>query len=62
MDDEVTEKYITDLMRYEIGPSIPYEIDADTLKVLYAKVLDRFRNPHINHYWKNYNAAIIAVK
>ncbi|HEX7457081.1 MAG TPA: tagaturonate reductase, partial [Ginsengibacter sp.] len=52
MGDKIMEKYIADLMQYEIGPSIPYEIDSDTVQTFIRKVLDRFRNPHINHYWK----------
>jgi tagaturonate reductase len=53
MDDEMIGKYIEDLMQYELGPSIPYEIDSDIVQSFIRKVLDRFRNPHINHYWKN---------
>jgi tagaturonate reductase len=53
MDDEIMGTYIADVMQHEIGPSIPYEIEPDTLQLFIAKVLDRFRNPHINHYWKN---------
>jgi tagaturonate reductase len=60
MDDEVIGKYIADLMQYELGPSIPFEIDTDIVQKFIRKVLDRFRNPHINHYWKtitlNYSA------
>jgi tagaturonate reductase len=40
-------------MQHEIGPSIPYEIDSNTLQAFILKVQDRFRNPHIDHYWKN---------
>jgi len=53
MDDAMIEKYIADLMQYEIGPSILYEIDAQTLQAFIAKALDRFRNPQINHFWKS---------
>jgi tagaturonate reductase len=62
MGDKIMEKYIADLMQYEIGPSIPYEIDSDTVQTFIRKVLDRFRNPHLNHYWKtitlNYSSKI----
>ncbi len=52
-EDENISNFISDLMIREIAPSIPYEID-DTIKQTFiTKVLDRFRNPHINHYWKN---------
>lgn len=53
MDDAMIEKYIADVMQLEIGPSIPYEIEKQTLQAFIAKVLDRFRNPHINHFWKS---------
>lgn len=53
MEDEMTASFISDLMRNEIGPSIPFQIDEKTIKDFITKVLDRFRNPHINHLWKN---------
>ena len=53
MDDPIIEKYVADVMRNEIGPSIPYEIDVQTVQAFITKVLDRFRNPHINHFWKS---------
>jgi tagaturonate reductase len=53
MTDKLTESFITDLMTNELAPSIPYEIEAATKEAFIAKVLDRFRNPHINHPWKN---------
>jgi len=53
MEDESLASYISDLMNHEIAPSIPYEIDEATKQVFISTVLDRFRNPHINHYWKN---------
>ena len=53
MDDVLMKKYIADLMQKEIGISIPFQIDAATIQSFIVKVLDRFRNPHINHHWKN---------
>jgi tagaturonate reductase len=53
MDDVFMEKYIADLMQHEIAPSIPYKTDDETVHIFITKVLDRFRNPHINHFWKN---------
>ena len=53
MNDEVMAAYIATLMQHEIGTSIPYEIADETVQVYIENVLDRFRNPHINHYWKN---------
>lgn len=53
MDDEILCNYIAELMQKEIGPSIPYKINSETKRQFITKVLDRFRNPHINHHWKN---------
>lgn len=51
LEDEITEEFIADLMRSEIAPSIPYEINDTVKQDFISKVLDRFRNPHINHHW-----------
>lgn len=53
MHDDVMAAYIETLMQEEIGPSIPFEIAYETVHTYTENVLDRFRNPHINHYWKN---------
>jgi tagaturonate reductase len=53
MEDESLANFMSGLMHNEIAPSIPYEIDEATKQVFISKVLDRFRNPHINHYWNN---------
>lgn len=53
MVNKTMEAYISGLMKKEIGPSIPYDIDNSVVQDFIAKVLDRFRNPHINHHWKN---------
>ncbi len=53
MEDENIAKFISGVMKNEIAPSIPYEIDEATKQAFIVKVLNRFRNPHINHYWKN---------
>ncbi|HET7115507.1 MAG TPA: tagaturonate reductase, partial [Hanamia sp.] len=53
MQDELTSSLIADIMRNEIAPFIPYKIDNAAKEVFISKVLDRFRNPHINHYWEN---------
>lgn len=51
MEDENFAGFIEDLMRKEIAPSIPLEIDNTTKQAFISKVLDRFRNPNINHHW-----------
>ncbi|HEY9343611.1 MAG TPA: tagaturonate reductase [Hanamia sp.] len=53
MEDEITASFIADLMQNEIGPSIPHEVNQAVISDFAAKVQDRFRNPHINHLWKN---------
>lgn len=51
MDDELISSYITNLMQHEIAPSIPYIVELHKAQDFGTKVLDRFRNPHINHQW-----------
>lgn len=53
MGDVYMEKYIADLMLREIAPSIPYETDDNTVHIFITRILDRFRNPYIDHFWKN---------
>ncbi len=45
--------YLEELMNSEIGPSIPFRIENSLIVDFSQKVLDRFRNPHIQHYWKS---------
>jgi tagaturonate reductase len=51
MDDEAVSNFITEVMQHEIAPSIPYDVDLTTAHDFGHKVLDRFRNPHIQHQW-----------
>jgi len=53
MEDVIPAAFISDLMRNEIAPSIPYEIEGAIKETFISKVLDRFRNPHIHHHWKS---------
>ena len=53
MNDNRFLQFITSLMQQEIGPSIPYKTKPVEVRAFIAKVLDRFRNPHINHHWKS---------
>ncbi len=53
MEDENFASLIEDLMRNEIAPAIPYEMEDAVKHSFISKVLDRFRNPHINHRWKS---------
>ncbi len=58
MDDETLSGYIADVMQNEIVPAIPYNVDVNTTQEFGSKVLDRFRNPHINHQWNSITVQI----
>lgn len=58
MNDEIISSYISDVMKNEIVPAIPYDVAPDTARAFANKVLDRFRNPHINHHWLNITVQI----
>jgi len=51
MEDGLFETYIRNLMMDEIGPAIPFEIPQDEVLEFGRKVLDRFRNPWLQHQW-----------
>lgn len=51
MDDITFSSFVADLMLQEIAPAIPYELSLQDAKDFGLQVLDRFRNPHIQHQW-----------
>jgi len=51
MEDELFESYIENLMLHEISPAIPVAIPEDEKRAFGVKVLDRFRNPYLQHHW-----------
>lgn len=51
MDDKVMGQFIADLMLQEIAPAIPYDVSFLEAEEFGVKVLDRFRNPFIQHHW-----------
>ncbi len=51
MEDAVFSSFIKNLMMDEIGPSIPYSIPESEINEFGLKVLDRFRNPFLQHHW-----------
>jgi tagaturonate reductase len=53
MDDHQVSPFIAALMKNEIAPAIPYEVDPGVALRFADRVLDRFRNPHIQHQWIN---------
>lgn len=56
MDDELIAGYISSLMLDEIVPAIPYAVETSKATEFSNNVLDRFRNPHINHQWLSITA------
>ena len=56
MDDKAMEAYVASLMQAEIAPAIPYTVTKSQTDDFAFKVLDRFRNPHINHQWLSITA------
>ncbi len=51
MDDADMSNFIAQLMLQEIALGIPYPVKSDDTATFGAKVLDRFRNPNIEHHW-----------
>jgi tagaturonate reductase len=56
MDDLAFSDFISQLMIHDIAPAIPYEIAQNLKHDFAANVLDRFRNPHIEHLWISISA------
>ncbi|MEI9956537.1 MAG: hypothetical protein WDM90_09605 [Ferruginibacter sp.] len=53
MDNPVISKFASDLMTNEIARAIPYNLPDGEALAFAGKVLDRFRNPSIEHHWIN---------
>ena len=51
MDNKDMSAFISDLMLKEIAAGIPYTVQNDTAQEFGQKVLDRFRNPYLEHHW-----------
>jgi tagaturonate reductase len=51
MEDPDLSAFIAALMQQEIAPAIPYPVPADAAAQFSRQVLDRFRNPHLQHQW-----------
>ena len=43
--------FISRLMQEEIAPAIPYKVAPAEASAFSRQVLDRFRNPHLDHQW-----------
>ncbi len=53
MQDPILAEFISRLMHLEIAPAIPLEIDNNTKTQYGNQVLERFRNPYLQHKWIN---------
>lgn len=51
MDDAAFSSFVEGLMLDEIAPAIPYQLPLQEARDFGLRVLDRFRNPHIQHQW-----------
>lgn len=51
MDDELLSSFISGVMLGELIPGIPYPVDEKAAQRFGFQVLDRFRNPFIEHRW-----------
>jgi tagaturonate reductase len=51
MEDNVLNRFISELMMLDISPAIPYDVTVLQAEEFGAKVLDRFRNAFIEHHW-----------
>jgi len=62
MDNEVMETFISKTMKSDIAPAIPYDVSKEQAEEFSNIVLDRFKNPHIEHLWHsitlNYSAKL----
>lgn len=62
MDNPQMASFISALMQDDIAPAIPYPVGRKAAHEFSRKVLDRFRNPHIEHQWlsitMNYTAKL----
>jgi tagaturonate reductase len=53
MGNSIISNFVKDLMTKEIAKAIPYELPEKDAQDFAGKVLDRFRNPSIEHHWIN---------
>jgi tagaturonate reductase len=53
MDNPAISKFVKELMTNEIAKAVPYDLPLEDALTFAGKVLDRFRNPSIEHHWIN---------
>ncbi|REA56885.1 altronate oxidoreductase [Dyadobacter luteus] len=64
MEDPYFSDFLSTLLENEISPSLSYPTDPETAPAFSKLVIDRFRNPHIDHKWlnitSNYSAKLLS--
>jgi tagaturonate reductase len=53
MSNTLISNFVKELMTNEIAKAIPYDLPEEDAQAFAGKVLDRFRNPSIEHHWIN---------
>lgn len=53
MNDGDFYTFLSDLMFKELAPSIPYALEKEESEAFGKQVIDRFKNPFIEHFWIN---------
>lgn len=53
MEDQTFSRYVENLMQNDIAKAIPFVISENEIMTFSSKVLDRFRNPFLQHKWLN---------
>jgi len=62
MEDPIF-SYLLPVGFYESHRPIPYKVDQEVAHDFAGKVLDRFRNPHIEHQWiSNFGTVFTKMK
>lgn len=51
LNDDLIEKFISNLMLSELAPSLSRNIDTKVVQRYGREVIDRFRNPYLDHKW-----------
>lgn len=53
MNDADFSTFLSELMFKEVAPSIPYALSKEESEAFGKQVIDRFKNPFIEHFWIN---------
>ncbi|MFC0183467.1 tagaturonate reductase [Pseudarcicella hirudinis] len=53
MEDDIMNGFISNLMLADLAPAIPYKVNEKIAQRFGMQVLDRFRNPSLDHRWIN---------